>query len=57
MRIFCILQGDLSLDEETPLPSHVIVPHISKLPLPEDCLLAELRDLTASYVSEITANI
>ena len=33
--------------------SSVLAPHIEKLPLPEDCCLTELRELTNSYVDEL----
>jgi len=40
---------------EAVLPTHVIAPQVTRLPMPEDCALAELRQLTPSYISEITA--
>ncbi|XP_048584697.1 nuclear pore complex protein Nup98-Nup96 isoform X1 [Nematostella vectensis] len=46
--------SDHCQDEDAPLPTQMIVPHISKLPLPEDCALAELAELTENYVRETT---
>lgn len=41
-------------EEEANLPTHVVAPHINKLPMPEDCLLVELHELAAGYVAEVT---
>ena len=42
-------------EEEANLSTHVLAPHVNKLPMPEDCLLVELQELTAAYVTEVTA--
>ncbi|XP_078371007.1 nuclear pore complex protein Nup98-Nup96-like isoform X3 [Oculina patagonica] len=45
---------DLADEREALLPTHVLVPHVTKLPMPEDCTLEELRQLIPSYITEIT---
>jgi len=47
--------ADLTDESESVLPTHVLVPHVTKLPMPEDCTLGELRQLIPSYITEITA--
>lgn len=47
--------ADLTDESEPFLPTHVLVPHVTKLPMPEDCTLGELRQLIPSYITEITA--
>ncbi|XP_041462451.1 nuclear pore complex protein Nup98-Nup96-like isoform X3 [Lytechinus variegatus] len=37
------------------IPSRLLAPHVTKLPLPEDYSLQELRQLTRSYTQELTA--
>ncbi|XP_071485377.1 nuclear pore complex protein Nup98-Nup96-like [Diadema antillarum] len=37
------------------IPSRLLAPHVTKLPLPEDYSLQELRQLTRSYMQELTA--
>ena len=32
----------------------LLAPHLSKLPMPEDYALMELKDLTRSYMLEVT---
>ena len=34
--------------------SRLLAPHLSKLPMPEDYALMELKDLTRSYMLEVT---
>ena len=51
----CFLQAVKSDDCETSYhtQSSVLAPHIEKLPLPEDCCLTELRELTSTYIDEL----
>lgn len=46
---------DVTDDEEAILPTHVLAPQVTRLPMPEDCALAELRQLIPGYITEITA--
>lgn len=46
---------DLTDEGEALLPTHVLVPHLTKLPMPEDCTLEELRQLIPNYIQEIAA--
>ncbi|PIK59287.1 putative nuclear pore complex protein [Apostichopus japonicus] len=41
--------------EPGPIQSHLLVPHINKLPLPEDYTLQELRQLARSCLVELTS--
>lgn len=40
-------------EEEAHLSTHVLAPHMNKLPMPEDCLLVELQELSSAYVAEV----
>ncbi|XP_027054853.1 nuclear pore complex protein Nup98-Nup96-like isoform X3 [Pocillopora damicornis] len=46
---------DLTDEGEALLPTHILVPHVTKLPMPEDCTVEELRQLIPSYIQEIAA--
>ena len=48
------LQADRVPDHHAGLPSHALVPLVTSLPMPEDGSLAELRELTAIYIAEVT---
>lgn len=39
----------------TPIPSRLLAPYVTNLPMPEDYAFQELLELTQSYFSEITA--
>ncbi|XP_066286606.1 nuclear pore complex protein Nup98-Nup96-like isoform X2 [Branchiostoma lanceolatum] len=43
-----------TVDGECLVPSYQLAPHITKLPMPEDYALQELRALTHSYMVELT---
>ena len=48
--------GSSPTRDHTPMiPSRLLAPHVTKLPLPEDYSLQELRQLTRSYMQELTA--
>lgn len=61
-RVANILRVVLSLQqhEATPDPLNVplaqLVPHISRLPMPEDYSLEELRGLTQSYLRQLVVS-
>jgi len=46
---------DVTDEGEARLPTHILAPHVTRLPMPEDCALAELRQLIPNYITEITA--
>lgn len=53
--LFILTQTDLTDEGEALLPTHILVPHVTKLPMPEDCTVEELRQLIPSYIQEIAA--
>ncbi|XP_071847086.1 nuclear pore complex protein Nup98-Nup96-like isoform X3 [Apostichopus japonicus] len=60
MKIVLSLQGSemkvvTGGKEPGPIQSHLLVPHINKLPLPEDYTLQELRQLARSCLVELTS--
>lgn len=48
------MRGEFDVKEPRPIQSHLLVPHINKLPLPEDYTLQELRQLARSCLVELT---
>ena len=55
LRMLLLLQQSQTVGMKTGLSSRVLAPHITKLPLPEDYALQELRDLTRAHMIEMTS--
>ncbi|XP_022108489.1 nuclear pore complex protein Nup98-Nup96-like isoform X2 [Acanthaster planci] len=53
--VLTLQQQSLHPDKSVRLPSRLLAPHVGKLPMPEDYGLQELRELTRSYMVELTA--
>lgn len=55
LRMLLLLQQSRTDPLKTHVPSRLIAPHITKLPLPEDYALQELRQLTRAHMIEMTS--
>ncbi|XP_038055472.1 nuclear pore complex protein Nup98-Nup96-like isoform X2 [Patiria miniata] len=53
--VLTLQQQSLQPDKPVHIPSRLLAPHVGKLPMPEDYGLQELRELTRSYMVELTA--
>ncbi|XP_006825402.1 nuclear pore complex protein Nup98-Nup96-like [Saccoglossus kowalevskii] len=53
--VLILQQQSLNPELEPIIPSRLLAPHIGNLPMPEDYALQELRQLTRSYMIEMTS--
>ncbi|XP_033631688.1 nuclear pore complex protein Nup98-Nup96-like [Asterias rubens] len=52
--VLTLQQQSLYPGKNVRIPSRLLAPHVGKLPMPEDYGLQELRELTRSYMVELT---
>lgn len=56
LRVVLSLQQNEAIPDPLSVPLAQLAPHISRLPMPEDYTLEELRGLTRSYLQQLVVS-